>query len=127
VRQFKRAERIQAQMLRDVRTLLDQECAGKLGVMVTFTDVKVSLDLRYATIFYSVLGDEKKKKEVFNYLRGIRQRARLQIGRQLRIRHIPEIRFEFDPSIERGIRIEELLKGIYDNGKHRDERLQKDG
>jgi len=99
-------------MLRDVRALLDQECANTLGIMVTFTEVEVTADLKYATIYYSVLGDDDKKKKVADYLAGIRGRAQTQLGRQLRIKYIPEITFRFDPSIEHGLRIEQLLKEI---------------
>jgi len=99
-------------MLRDVQTLLDSECAANLGIMVTFTDVRITTDFKYATIFYSVFGDEKAKKKVSSYLAGIRGRVQSQLGRLLSIKHTPEIKFEFDPSIERGIRIQKLLDEI---------------
>jgi len=118
MRQFNRADRIRAQMLRDVRSLLDQECANELGVMVTFTDVEVSKDLKYATIFYSVLGNDEKKKQVSKYLGGIKGRTRGQLGKIMRIKYFPEIKFEFDPSIERGARIEELLQEISKKGNN---------
>ena len=118
--QFKRSQRVQSQMLRDVRELLDQEIAYNLKIMVTFTDVELSNDLRYAKIFYSVLGDQDKKTRAERYLNKIRNRVQNQLGRMLRIKTIPEIEFKFDPSIERGMRIEQLLNEIsrkHDSGK----------
>jgi ribosome-binding factor A len=112
MRQFKRADRIRSQMLRDVRVLLEQECASHLDSMVTFTDVEVSNDLRYAKIFYSVLGEEKSKQKASLYLNKITRRVQAELGHLLRIKHTPEIKFEFDPSIERGMRIEQLLNEI---------------
>jgi ribosome-binding factor A len=124
MRQFKRADRIRSQMLRDVRVLLDQECASHLDAMVTFTDVEISDDLRYATIFYSVLGEERSKQKAFSYLNKISRRVQTELGHLLRIKHTPEIKFEFDPSIERGMRIEQLLNEISQkNGKRREENI----
>ncbi|UCD94110.1 MAG: 30S ribosome-binding factor RbfA [Candidatus Zixiibacteriota bacterium] len=112
MKQYRRSERVRSQMLRDVQTLLEHEFAANLNTMVTFTDVKVSEDLRYATIYYSVLGGDKAKKEVSEYLSRARSRIRSQIGRLLSIRHTPEIKFKFDPTIEKGIRIQKLLDDI---------------
>jgi len=124
MRQFKRADRIRSQMLRDVRVLLEQECASRLDAMITFTDVEVTNDLRYATIFYSVLGEEKSKEKAFSYLNKISKRVQSELGHLLRIKHTPEIKFEFDPSIERGMRIEQLLNEIaQDNDKEREKNI----
>jgi len=112
MRQFKRSKRVGSQMLRDVRELLEEECAANISAMVTFTDVEVTNDLRYATIYYSVLGDEKKKTEAARYFGKNRIRIQFKLGRLLNIKQIPEISFKFDPSIERGMRIEQLLNEI---------------
>jgi len=109
-------------MLRDVRELLDQECTASLQVMVTFTEVEVTDDLRYATIYYTVLGQEEQKRKVSRYFQKNRSRIQAQLGRLLSIKTIPEIKFEFDPSIERGMRIEQLLKQVTEE----DDRKRKD-
>jgi ribosome-binding factor A len=105
-------------MLRDIRVLLDQKYGGNLNAMVTFTDVEISNDLKYATIFYSVLGKEDDRKKVFWYLKKITKRVKGELGDLLGIRHTPEIKFEFDPSIERGMKIEKLLNEI----SHKDDK-----
>lgn len=110
-------------MLRDVRNLLEQDCAANLKAMVTFTDVEVTDDIRYAKIFYSVLGGESDKKETSIYLNKIRKQVQYHLGRLLNIKMVPEITFEFDPSIERGMRIEQLLNEISkkeENGPKKD-------
>ena len=112
MRQFKRSERIRSQMLRDIQSLLEHETAAKLESLVTFTDVEITSDLKFAKIFYSVLGDDKAKEKTSNYLGKIRGRVQAQLGRMLRIKYTPEITFEFDPSIERGMIIEKLLNDI---------------
>jgi ribosome-binding factor A len=112
MRQFKRVDRVRNQILRDVRTLLEHECASHLDAMVTFTDVEMSDDLRYATIYYSVLGDEESKRKTSTYFNKIKKRVQSQLGDLLRIRQTPVIKFEFDASVERGLRIEKLLNEI---------------
>jgi len=118
MRQFKRSKRVGSQMLRDVRELMELECSTNLTAMVTFTDVVVTDDIRYATIYYSVLGDEKQKTETSRYLNKNRARIQFKLGRLLSIKVIPEISFEFDPSIEQGMRIEQLLNKISKEEDH---------
>jgi ribosome-binding factor A len=112
MKRFNRSDRVRSQILRDVQTILEQELVSNIKVMVTFTDVEITSDLRFATVFYSVLGDDGSKKRVASYLEKIKKRVQSEIGTLLRLKHTPEMRFEFDPSIERGMRIEQLLNEI---------------
>jgi len=121
MRRFKRSDRIKSQMLRDVQSLLEQECTANLDSLVTFTDVKITDDLRFATIYYSVLGDNAAKDKTAAYLESIHKRVQTQLGRLLRIKYIPEITFAFDPSIERGMRIERILNELSDKNDNREE------
>jgi ribosome-binding factor A len=112
MRQFKRSDRIRSQILRDVQSLLDAECAAHLPAMVTFTDVEISQDLRYATIYYSVLGDERAKAKANDFLNGRQKWVKSQLGSLLQLKQAPEVKFRFDPSTERGMRIEQILNEL---------------
>ncbi len=112
MRQFKRSQRLGMQMQRDISKLLEQELAERVPGMVTFTHVKLSDDLRNARVYFSYLGNETDRAYVEEYLMRERKRIRSQVGRELRVRHIPELDFKFDPSVEQGLRIEELLEEI---------------
>ena len=112
MRQFRRSARIKSQILRDVQLLLEHETAANLDSLVTFTDVEITEDLKSAKVFYSVLGDDSSKDRASNYLNRIRGRVQAQLGRLLRIKNTPEIIFEFDPSIERAIKIEKILDDL---------------
>lgn len=120
MRQFKRSDRIRSQMLREVQMLLEHDIAADLNWLVTFTDVELTKDLRMAKIFYSVLGDDEAKYRTSEYLDKIRSRVQSQLGRLLRIKHTPEITFEFDTSIEHGIRMEKLFDEIADKDENKD-------
>jgi len=80
--------------------------------MLTFTHVKLTNDLQHAKIYYSFLGTQENRRLVEEYLAREKWRIRSRIGKQLRVRNIPEIEFKFDPSIEEGLRIEQLLNEI---------------
>ncbi|MEW6050990.1 MAG: 30S ribosome-binding factor RbfA [Candidatus Zixiibacteriota bacterium] len=117
VKQYKRSDRLAEQILRDISSLLAQELADKMPGLVTFTHVRLSDDLRYATVYYSYLGDQAHRDKLDGYLIKENKRIRSLVGRNLRVRTIPEFRFKFDPSIEEGIRIEQLLNEIRNERK----------
>lgn len=76
---------------------------------VTLTSVETSPDLRHARVFVSVLGDESQRTETLAALgsaHGLLQKA---IARELRMKRTPTLQFVFDESIDRGMRITELL------------------
>lgn len=112
MRQFTRSDRLGEQILKDISLVWEREMADKISGMVTFVRVGLSKDLRYATVYYSYLGDPDNRQSIADFLdRGNKVLRRL-VGQGLHIRHIPEFRFKFDPSIEEGIRIEKLLNDI---------------
>ena len=76
--------------------------------LVTVTGVDTAPDLRHAVVFVSVLGSEKKKAT----LRGLEAAHGLlqsQLARQLRLKRTPQLTFEYDPSVERGVRMSQLI------------------
>jgi len=112
MRQFKRSQRLGQQMHRDISQVMERELSELTRGMLTFTRVKLSDDLRYATVYYSFLGSDEDRTRVEEYLVRHNGRIRSQVGKSLRVRHIPELTFKFDPSVEAGIRIEQLLNEI---------------
>lgn len=79
---------------------------------VTITGVDVTDDLSLARIFFSVIGDDKVRKDTEAGLNSAKGFIRREIGRNLTIRHTPELIFKYDTSLEYGSRIESLLKEI---------------
>jgi ribosome-binding factor A len=88
--------------------------------MVSFTSVELSKDLRYAKVYYSFLGDEAERNGLRDYFGQNGKRIRQEVGRRLRVRHIPEMTFHFDTSIERSARVEELLNELHRERKKDD-------
>jgi ribosome-binding factor A len=117
MKQYKRSSRVSEQVLRDISLLYQSEMSDSAPGMITFTHVKLTDDLRYATVYYSCLGDQEKQTRAAGFLEREKKKIRHLVGRNLRLRHIPELTFKFDKSIEDGIRIEKLLDDIKKDAK----------
>src|SRR4029453_8256326 len=76
---------------------------------VTVTGVKTSPDLRHARVFVSVLGTERKRVQTLAGLEAAHSVLQSRIARELRLKRTPELRFEYDPSVERGVRMAKLI------------------
>jgi ribosome-binding factor A len=96
-----------------VREVLSARIAGGLNDprigFVTLTSVETSPDLRHARVFVSVLGDEAQRAETLAGLASAHGLLQQAIGRELRMKRTPTLEFVFDESIDRGMRISELL------------------
>jgi ribosome-binding factor A len=77
--------------------------------MVTITDARITQDLREATVFYTVLGDEDQVKASAAGLERATGHLRTTVGRALGMRHAPSIQFIADTVPDQANRIEELL------------------
>ncbi len=112
MKQYKRSVRIGEQILRELPAAIAGPLEERFAGLVTFTRVRVTDDLRYCTVYYSYLGKDTVRDSVDKFLQKEAGRIRKEVGGPLSIRHIPEFRFEFDPSVEEGLKIEKLLNEI---------------
>ena len=81
---------------------------------VTVTSVDTSPDLRHARVWVTVLGDEAQRAETMEALRAGHGRLQRMIGSQLKMKHTPELDFRYDDSVDRGLRVDEILEEILD-------------
>jgi len=112
-----RTERLSDLVRDEISRLLLREIKDPRIGFVTITGVAVSPDLRHARVFVSVLGEEATREASLLALRsasGFIQRA---LFRNLRLKHSPAVTFHFDDSMERGERIERVLRQIRDGGE----------
>lgn len=84
--------------------------------LVTITEVQVSPDLRHATVFVSHLGSEDERAEVLEGLQHSAHYLHRELMHRLDMRSVPELVFRFDPSIERGARLAELIHQVSGQG-----------
>jgi ribosome-binding factor A len=97
-----------------VREVLSTHIAGDLKDprigFVTVTAVDTSPDLRRARVYVSVLGGDPEREEALAGLRSSRGFLQAQVGAELRMKRTPTLEFVYDDSVDRGMRISELLK-----------------
>jgi ribosome-binding factor A len=104
---FPRSKRVAQQIQRALSELIRREVRDPRLGMVTLTEVRMSPDLSYAQIYYSVLGaDKDKAQEILN---AAAEMLRGPLGRALKLRHAPELRFVADELIESGARLSALI------------------
>jgi ribosome-binding factor A len=76
---------------------------------VTVTGVRTSPDLRHAKVFVSVLGSERKRELSLARLVAAHGVLQALLARELRLKRTPQLTFEYDPSVERGVRMTQLI------------------
>ncbi len=76
---------------------------------VTVTGVRTSPDLRQATVFISVLGSARKRERTLEGLAAAHGVLQARVARQLRMKRTPQLTFEYDPTVERGVRMSQLI------------------
>src|SRR5689334_3388913 len=77
--------------------------------MVTVTGVEVTADLREATVYVSVLGGERRRRASLAGLGSAHGVLQARINRELSLRRTPHLTFAYDPSVERGVRMTQLI------------------
>ncbi|HEY7708366.1 MAG TPA: 30S ribosome-binding factor RbfA [Gaiellaceae bacterium] len=76
---------------------------------VTVTGVETSADLRHAVVYVSVLGSEQRRERSIDGLQAAHGILQGRIARELRMKRTPQLTFQYDPSVERGVRMTQLI------------------
>jgi ribosome-binding factor A len=107
-REFKRSERVAGQIRRDLARLIQQEIKDPKVGFISLSDVEVTRDLSHAKVFITVF-EPDKAKESLQALRHAATFLRRRLGQELRLRHVPELHFVHDDSVEKGSHIDDLI------------------
>lgn len=109
-----RIERVNSLMRQELSELLQREVKDpRLGSSVIVTGVETAPDMRHAKIFVSrLLGTEEEKRETLAALVSASGFLKRELAEKLRLRHIPDLTFEWDDSIERGAHLLELIDKV---------------
>jgi ribosome-binding factor A len=105
-----RIERINEQLRREIADIVLGEVKDPRVGPVTVTGVRTAPDLTLARVFVQILGSAADRKETLAGLRAATPFIRMALGQRIRLRRVPELRFELDLNLEHAIRIEQLLQ-----------------
>jgi ribosome-binding factor A len=83
---------------------------------ITITDISISSDYMNVTVSYSVLGDEEDKIKVAKLFKKNKSRLRFELGNNIAFRRVPIFKYEYDETIEKASKIENILNGLSING-----------
>jgi len=115
-----RAQRVAESIHKEISSLLIKGLKDPRIGFVTITAVDVTPDLRQAKVFYTVMGSQDERIQTQVGLESCASFIRQQLGRHLRLRYVPEVRFEYDASFDYGQHIEKLLKEVKSDEPHDD-------
>jgi ribosome-binding factor A len=102
--------RMQDFLREEISTIIQQEIKDPGLGFITVIDVKMTEDLKYAKVFYSVFGTDEEKERTAKALKRAASYVKHLLGERVRLKYIPEITFMFDTEQERMARIDEILK-----------------
>lgn len=111
-----RIRKIQEFIKQEVSRIILQELKDPRLGFVTVTDVRITGDLREATVYVSLFGTDEEKKNTLAALAKANGFIRSEVGKRLGIRYSPQIGFKEDQSLDYGMKIEKILHTI-DNGE----------
>lgn len=111
--EYKRTDRVGDLIRKEIASMLLQGDIKdpRIG-MVTITIVKLSPDFRNATVYFSIIGSDKEKKENANGLNSATGYIRRRLAKSLKLKRMPTITFEYDGSIEYSTHIAEVLRNV---------------
>ena len=110
---FHRTDRVSAQLRRELGTLVHAAVREHGLASTSVSDVEVTRDMAHAKVFVTVLQAEKAAETV-KALKALAPEIRYQLARAVKLRHVSELHFHYDESVDRGERIDNLLRDLPD-------------
>ena len=105
-----RVDKLASMFQKEISTIILQEINDpKLG-FPTITEVEVAPDLKNARVYVSFLGKNYKKRDGIEALRKAKGYIKTQLAKRLKLRKIPDLTFVVDDTLDKALRIEEILK-----------------
>jgi len=109
----RRTERLNSVIQQEISQLLREEVNDpRLTSLISITRVSTSADLRHTKVFISTFGDKVDKKEILQGFTAASGFLRSQLATRLQLKHMPELSFHFDDSIERAAEILKLIDEV---------------
>ncbi|MGW8184076.1 MAG: 30S ribosome-binding factor RbfA [Burkholderiales bacterium] len=106
---YPRSRRIAEQVQRELSEIIRLELKDPRVGMITITDVEVTPDTAYAKVYFTLLGDAARVKETTAALEHAAGFLRSELAHRLKLRVVPQLVFKYDASVERGMRLSQLI------------------
>ena len=113
-------DRVESTALRTLSEIYLTEVKDKAIGFMTLTEVRITNDYSYLTMYYTVLGDEADKHRAEEALERSKKFVRSRFASKMNLRKVPEFRFKYDESLDYGNKIEQGLKEVLSDSKDKD-------
>lgn len=110
-----RQEKMNQLLKEEVSDILRREIRDPRLGFFTIIDAEITSDLRHAKIFVSIMGDEEVRKQSMEVLKHAQHFVRQEFGKRVRMKTLPDIQFLHDETVDKGVRMLELLEEIKRN------------
>lgn len=110
-------ERIASMMEKEISMILQREARDEILKEVVISCVEVTNDLSFAKVYFTCY-NKNQKSEILKALENAKGFIRTELASRIDVRHVPELRFIFDESIEYGIKIEKKIKELNEQNKN---------
>ena len=117
-REYSRNQRMGAQVLRTLSELLRSEVKDPRLASASLTDVELSRDLSVARVYFSLLNPDDEPQPALDALTKASGFLRSKLGRAMKVRHVPELRFAHDDSIAHGSAMSKLIQDAVDQSNN---------
>ncbi|MGN0015545.1 MAG: 30S ribosome-binding factor RbfA [Candidatus Gastranaerophilaceae bacterium] len=108
-----RNEKIRKTLMKEISDIIQKKLNdSRIGGVVSITDLELAHDNSFAKVYYSVFAPDDVKEKTISAIEEDAPKIRYEVGRRIRLRLTPELRFILDNSIERGTKVTELINKI---------------
>jgi len=110
----KRSEHLEKSLIKEINNIIYRKINDPRIKFVTLTRVKVSSDLKYADVFVTILNDRKQQRKALEGLKNATKFIRGELGKDLKIRYVPDIKFIIDKDLEQQYKLLKIITEIND-------------
>ncbi|MBQ4124154.1 30S ribosome-binding factor RbfA [bacterium] len=108
-----RNERVRKTLMKEISDIIQKELQdSRIHGVVSITDIEMSHDNSYAKVYYSVFAPDSEKEQTIKAITDNTPKIRYEVGKRVRLRLTPELRFIPDDSLERGANVSQLIDKI---------------
>lgn len=108
-----RNERIRKTLMKEIADIIQKELKdSRIHGIVSITDIEIAHDNSFAKVYYSVFASEEDKQTTINAITENTAKIRYEVGKRIRLRLTPELRFIPDNSLERGANVTAIINKI---------------
>jgi len=109
----KRSGQLEKSLKREINNIIYRKINDPRIKFVTITRIKVSSDLKYADIFVTIFNDEAQQKKALKGLKNATKFIRGELGKDLKLRYVPNIKFKIDEDLERQYKLLKIVTGVH--------------